>query len=62
MDASDHVGEVVHAHINATGFSEEAVVELMLEGLSVVGSISDGLSVLLLSVASPHSVDGLLAS
>ena len=57
MDSSDHVREVVHAHIQARSFSEHAVVEVSFVLLCVIRCISDRLPVLLLCVASPHPVN-----
>lgn len=62
VDRSNHVAKVRHAEVHATALSEQAVVEFMLVLFGVVRGISDALAVLLLGVASPHSVDGLFAS
>ena len=61
VDGSDHVAEGLHADVETTGISEEAVVEGLLVLLGVGGCVSDALSVLVFGVASPHGVDRLLA-
>ena len=62
VNCSDHIAEVVHAEIKARSFSPEALIELFLVFLSIIRGISDALSIFFLSVASPHAVEGLLAS
>ena len=61
MDGSNHVAEVAHADVEACSVSEHAVVELSFVRLGVRRGVADGLSVLILSVASPHTIDGFLA-
>ena len=61
MYRSNHVAEVVHANVHTSSLSEQAVVEVLLILFGVVWSISDRVSILLLGVASPHSVDWFLA-
>ena len=61
VDASEHVSEVVHAQVKATGFSEETVIEVLFVLLGVVRCIAEGVSVLVICVTAPHAVDWLLA-
>merc|ERR1712151_208335 len=61
MDRSHHVCEVTHAHVQDRSFSEHAVIELGLVSLGVIRCIANRLSILLLCVASPHTVNGYLA-
>ena len=61
MNCTNHVAKVAHAHVEAGGVAEHAIVELGLIRLSISWRISDRVSILALSVATPHSVDGLLA-
>jgi hypothetical protein len=53
---------VAHAYIESRSLSEKAVVELLFILLGVVWGLSDRLTVFSFSVASPHSIDGFLAS
>lgn len=62
MDLPDHTAEVLHADVESSGLSKHAVVEGSLVLLSVLGRVTDGAAVLVLSVALPHLVNGLLAS
>ena len=62
VDRSDHISEVVHADISTRGISKQAVVELLLKWLGVIWGISYALTILLFSVASPHSIDWFFAS
>ena len=61
VDRSNHVIEVGHAHVEAAGFSEQAVIKLLLILLCVIRGVSNGVAVLSLGVAPPHAVQGLLA-
>ena len=62
MDASNHVCEVVHAQIETTGLSEQAVVKHLLVGFRIVWGFPEGCAVLFLSVTAPHAIDRFLAS
>ena len=61
VDSSHHIVEVVHADICSASFSEKAIVEFPLVLFCVVWGIPDRVAILLLRVASPHTVDGLFA-
>ena len=61
VDCSYHICEVVHANVHTRCVFEQTVVEFLFIGLCVLRRITDRLPVLLLSIAPPHSVNGLLA-
>ena len=61
VNGTDHVAKLAHANVETGGVAEEAVIELGFIRLCISWCISDGVSILALGVASPHSVDGLLA-
>jgi hypothetical protein len=61
MNRADHVSELTHADIHARSISKQAVVEFGLVRLRVVGGITDWLSILVLCVATPHSINWLFA-
>ncbi len=62
VNSAHHVAKMTHADVHSTGISEEAVVELGLVRFGVLGGVTNRHAVLLFSVATPHSVDGFLAS
>ena len=62
MDRSDHVAELAHADVETGGVAEQAVVELGFVGLGVCWCITNRLTILIFSVAAPHSIYWLLAS
>ena len=61
VNRTNHVAKVAHANVEAGSIAEHAVVELGLIGFRISWRIPDRVSILALSVASPHGVDGLLA-
>ena len=61
VNSAYHVAEVAHAHIESTGIAEQAIIELSLVPLRVVGSVANRLTILLFSVAAPHRINRLLA-
>ena len=61
MNGANHITEVTHADVETACIAEHAVVELGLIGFRISWRIPDRVSILALGVASPHSVDGLLA-
>ena len=61
VNCTNHVAKAAHANVEAGGVAEHAVVELGLIRLRICWRIPDRVTILALGVASPHSVDGLLA-
>ena len=61
MNRPDHPAKVLHANVKSCRFSKHTVVELLFVLLCELRSLPNALTVLFFGVATPHSVDGLLA-